>query len=300
VTGGTATKFAETDVVCYAATLPKVSGYQLPLKDFAPGQQNEGAGNGWSLGSVLGYEVWHLPNGANPLNIHGNPFAGWSEAGIVWVQYDGNGNGIPDESWYELKGSEDDDARYRDLVNRRFAIRYIRGPNPPYYQWNGTIYVYNSAADTEKVLWNRNDGDHLSQPVYWVDAKGRTGIMGGWPYRANLPDEGGTYAVYSGTILRDNGGFVGDGYSLGLPAFSYVDSGGNDKYPYATFNVARDAIRADGSPAGLDPAQVRFVKVQTAVFAYGQVVGNVSTEITHGTNLPDQSGGFPMPEGGYE
>jgi hypothetical protein len=299
VTGGTATKSVETDVVCYAAALPKVSGYHLPLKDFAPGQQNDGVGNGWSLGSALGYEVWSLPNGANPLTIHGNPFAGWSEAGIVWVQYDGNGNGIPDESWYELRGFEDDDAHYREFVNRRFAIRYIRAPTPPYYKWNGTMYVYDRAADTEG-LETSLDGSHQNRPVYWVDAKGRAGCMDGWPYRANLPDEGGTYAVYSGTILRDNGGDVGSGYTDKLPFVSYVDSGGNDKYPYATFNVARDAIRADGSPAGLDPAQVRFVKVQTAVFAYGGVFGNVSTEITHGTNLPDQSGGFPMPEGGFE
>ena len=33
-----------------------------------------------------------------------------SEPGVVWVMQDANGNGMPDDTWYELKGSEYDNA----------------------------------------------------------------------------------------------------------------------------------------------------------------------------------------------
>lgn len=38
--------------------------------------------------------------------IEGNAFDGSSEPGIVWVMQDVNGNGLPDDTWYQLKGSE--------------------------------------------------------------------------------------------------------------------------------------------------------------------------------------------------
>jgi hypothetical protein len=204
--------------------------------------------------------------------------------------------------WYELRGGDDDDALYRNLITRRYAVRYIRAPFPAWYRWNGTRYVYDSSLDTEGIAWLDllNDGSYSNKrrPVFWVDSKGRVGSMDGWPYGASLADEAGASATYSGTVLRDNGGIDGGIYNL--PGYGYVDTGGNAKHLYATFNVARDAIRADDSAANLNPVLVRFVKVQTALFQYGNIYGNVSTEIVYGTNLADQSGGFPMPTGGYE
>jgi hypothetical protein len=41
---------------------------------------------------------------------------------------------------------------------------------------------------------------------------------------------------------------------------------------------------------------VKFVKVQTAAFRYGGVFGDVSTEIAVANGLPDQSGGFVIPD----
>jgi hypothetical protein len=38
--------------------------------------------------------------------IFGNPMAHWAEPGVVWVMKDENGNNIPDDSWYELAGSD--------------------------------------------------------------------------------------------------------------------------------------------------------------------------------------------------
>lgn len=38
--------------------------------------------------------------------ITGNAFDGSSEPGIVWVMQDENGDGLPNDTWYELRGSE--------------------------------------------------------------------------------------------------------------------------------------------------------------------------------------------------
>ncbi|MBN1118072.1 MAG: hypothetical protein JXA77_12750, partial [Bacteroidales bacterium] len=68
-----------------------------------------------SLGAFGGYlivgfdhSIENDPN--NPygvdFTIFGNAFTGWAEPGIVQVMKDVNGNGLPDDTWYELKGSD--------------------------------------------------------------------------------------------------------------------------------------------------------------------------------------------------
>lgn len=63
-----------------------------------------------SLGSFGGYIVVGLRvengDGAD-FAVRGNAFAGSSEAGIVWVARDENHNGLPDDPWHELKGSDE-------------------------------------------------------------------------------------------------------------------------------------------------------------------------------------------------
>ena len=68
-----------------------------------------------SLGSFGGYVIvgfdHSIPNkGGYDFAIQGNAFlsdqGGSNEPGIVWVMQDVNGNGLPDDEWYELKGSE--------------------------------------------------------------------------------------------------------------------------------------------------------------------------------------------------
>ena len=44
--------------------------------------------------------------GGYNFSITGNAFKGSSEPGIVYVMQDTNGNTLPDDEWYELKGSE--------------------------------------------------------------------------------------------------------------------------------------------------------------------------------------------------
>jgi len=74
-----------------------------------------GMNGSMTLGSFGGYVVFRLegPVDNHPDNpygvdftIYGNPVAEWSEPGIVSVMKDVNYNGNPDDTWYELAGSD--------------------------------------------------------------------------------------------------------------------------------------------------------------------------------------------------
>ena len=67
----------------------------------------------WGGYIVLGFDHTVI-NEANKedIIIYGNPFSNFAEPGIVWVMRDENGNGKPDDTWYELKGSEFGNAGY--------------------------------------------------------------------------------------------------------------------------------------------------------------------------------------------
>lgn len=63
------------------------------------------------LGAYGGYIVMGFDHsvenkeGEYDLEIKGKLFSGNSEPAIVWVMQDENGDGLPNDTWYELKGS---------------------------------------------------------------------------------------------------------------------------------------------------------------------------------------------------
>ena len=57
------------------------------------------------LGADIGFDHSVENSGAYDLAIKGNQFPDWSEPGIVWVMQDENGDGEPNDTWCELKGS---------------------------------------------------------------------------------------------------------------------------------------------------------------------------------------------------
>ena len=102
---------------------------------------------GWGGYITFGFDHTVQNKDGLDLRILGNAFAmngyegyGSSEPGIVLVSMDGNRNGKPDDTWYELKGSEYD----HPLTDHRFTHTYTRAEdtlqNPfhrhPYFpQW---------------------------------------------------------------------------------------------------------------------------------------------------------------------
>jgi hypothetical protein len=258
VSGSTVTKTTTTELICYDTPL-SAGTFASPLRNFAAGQFARGGnGFGWSLGAFGGYEVWtveHQPS----YYIKGNPFAAWLEAGVVWIQEDRNGNGLPDEMWHELRGGDDDDPAWRDYVTRRYAITY--------YQGDGTAAQQGTSDATAS---------------YWVDSKGRAGILpSAFPSKWGVT---GDWATYTGTLLRDNGNTTG-GYSGLSEMYGYVDA------MNSTFYVNK-AMSADGTPVSL--SAVKFIKVHTGVLRYGGIFGEVSTEIKQADFLGQQSD-FPDP-----
>lgn len=61
----------------------------------------------WGGYIILGFDHTVInESGKDDLIVFGNPLADFAEPGIVWVMKDANGNGLPDDTWYEIKGSE--------------------------------------------------------------------------------------------------------------------------------------------------------------------------------------------------
>jgi hypothetical protein len=259
VTGGNITKTASTKVVCFDND-PPGKAIKLDLKNYGPGQMAEkGTGYGWSLGSAGGYRVWSVEHRGS-YKITGNAFAGWNEAGVVWAQEDRNGNGLPDEAWYELRGGDDDDPAWRDRITRRYALRYFDAGG------GSTVNQYGQ----------------IIREIYWTDGKGRGGYMpGGFPSDWGVT---GNWVTYTCTLLRDNG-MIDTGTYGHYPMTGYVDAVGDTFYINAAMDLA-------GNPVTL--TAVRFLKVQTGVFHYGGSFGDVSTEIAGADFLGKQTD-FPAP-----
>ena len=73
-------------------------------------EQRLNANNWVSLGGFGGYIVVGFDHsidntGYYDFAVVGNSFSGSSEPGIVWVMQDENGDGLPNDNWYELRGS---------------------------------------------------------------------------------------------------------------------------------------------------------------------------------------------------
>jgi hypothetical protein len=242
----TISETAQTQVICDPVS-PASPGGAFDLKNFSPGQFTEGGtGHGWSLGTVGGYWAWTV-NHNDWYTIEGNAFEGWTEPGVVWFQEDLNGNNLPDEMWYEVN------AGTGPLVSRGYSVTFFKSGGA------GAVNGYGQ----------------IIRDIYWADGKGRTGkIPGGWPREWGVPNTDGAWVTYTATLLGDEGEINGPtaGFKVPTDGGPYVDHG-PPQIP-----ISR-AIAADHSAVKL--TKVRFVKVQNAVFAYGSVFGEVSTEITN-------------------
>jgi formylglycine-generating enzyme required for sulfatase activity len=114
------TTMTETDVL-------RIAQWYLEKNPLA--QTGRSYWNDWSLGSWGGYGIFGFDHsvektGGYDIVCAGN--AGWAEPAIVWVSQDENGNGKPDDTWYELKGSETGKSK----TIQRYAKTFYR-PAPP-------------------------------------------------------------------------------------------------------------------------------------------------------------------------
>ncbi|MCD7969914.1 MAG: PKD domain-containing protein [Alistipes sp.] len=213
-----------------------------------------------SLGAFGGYIVVKfdhsiINDGGYNLQLLGNAFDGSSEPGIVWVMQDENGNGEPDDTWYELKGSE--------------------------HRLPGTVYDYTV------TYYKPEEADGM--PCIWVDNLGNQGTVDANRYHSQPLYPGWiTTDSYTlrGTRLEDRTVLLGANWYLGSFDWGYADNYGQDRLTDDEnlqagvspnhFRIS-DAVDRNGNPVHLK--YIDFVKVQTGVQAKAGWLGEVSTEV---------------------
>lgn len=216
------------------------------------------AENWVSLGGFGGYIVVGFDHsidnsGDYDLGVIGNAFDGSSEPGIVWVMQDENGNGLPDDTWYELQGSETGKAE----TIQNYAVTYYR------------------PTGTQMSVW-------------WSDNLGNSGSI---DYLAQFHTQDYYYPLWieedsytlTGTLLEArNYDKSGDGSYWVQP---HYDWGYADNFSTSDFNSSdkanllkiSNAIDFECQPIHLE--YIDFVKVQVGVNAKSGWLGELSTEV---------------------
>lgn len=218
-----------------------------------------------SLGGFGGYVVVgfdHSIDNAEGYDfaIMGNSFEGSSEPGIVWVMQDENGNSLPDDTWYELRGCETG----AENTVQDYAVTYYRptGAGMP-VQWTDN-------------LGNSGEVDYLkafhTQDFYypaWIATD--TYTLRGTRLEARNYDKSG------------NGSFwVQPEYEWGYADnFSPIDRLTDDDNASAKSNANHfdisNAMRFDCET--VDLAYIDFIKVQTALNTKSGWLGESSVEV---------------------
>ena len=210
--------------------------------------------------------------------IFGNATAEWSESGVVWVMKDENLNNLPDDTWYELAGSD--------------------------YHFSTTLREY-------EVSYS-NPGGEEARDVPWSDQLGNSGAIKAnsahtqpyYPLSDSFPEVPEDTYMLSGTLIQgavdvDHPPFI----SSLRRSFGYADNQVRGSEPYAvpdnpyTTEVEHSggdafdigwAVNGEGSYVELD--QIHFVKVQNGILHEGGFLGEISTEITGAVDVaPDHN-----------
>ena len=214
-----------------------------------------------SLGAWGGYIIVKL-NNPIPNNkeynfaISGNAFDTSNEPGIVWVMQDSNHNGLPDEEWFELKGSYYDQPGYE----RKYWVTYFR-PNP-----GEDTYWKDSDGKEGYIKWL---GSYHNQDYYypnWIKSDSYTLHGSRLPLKTEKDPETGIWK--------------------NLPFdWGYVDNDGKDILKLEVngktlvvnkFKIS-NAINDKGEEVNLE--SIDFIKVQTAINGEANILGENSTEI---------------------
>ncbi len=236
--------------------------------------------SGVSLGGfggyiVAGFDQPIVNRDANPygvdFSVKGNAFGGWGEPAAVQVMKDENGNGLPDDTWYELAGS---DYHFSTSV-KNLTITYF---NP---KKNGRATL---PFKTDKGFNGAMRTNSFHSQSYYPD-----------PYDFGVSHDS---VAYTGTFTR----FMLDKSRANyitakrLPIFGYADNKPNGSNTTTPTNPYADskgngfdlewAVDKNGNPVELDT--IHFVKVYSTVQEDGGWLGEVSPEIFEiGITTPD-------------
>lgn len=233
-----------------------------------------------SLGAYGGYVVFGFDHpvvnveNAYDFKIYGNAFlangsssGGSCEPGIVMVSVDENGDGLPNDKWYELAGSEYN----KETTKKNYQITYyqpaadkVAEPDPDYKIITDATYIKYTTNDSEQPEGYVKKISFHSQSYWpeWIDAE--TLEFNGTKLADNYSDESGNGTYY---VLN----YFDWGYADNLP--NETDAG---------FMIDW-AVDSNGNPVKLN--KIDFVKVYTAVNQYCGWLGETSTEICGAEDL---------------
>jgi len=185
--------------------------------------------------------------------VYGNAFDGSSEPGIVMVSFDTNGNGIADDEWYELAGSE--------------------------YNAEKTIHNY-------KITYTNPKKPGVDVP--WTDNQGNSGVVKANEYHTSnnyypkfIDDQ--ESVTFTGTLLENKTDLHYKHPNYGTIVYNparkwgYTDnySSEYDNFKGNTFDLDW-AVNSKGE--SIDIPGVDFIKVYTATNVNAGILGENSTE----------------------
>jgi hypothetical protein len=164
------------------------------------------------------------------------------------VSKDVNSNGLPDDAWYELAGSE-----YSNVNTiKNYSITYTK-PSP------------------------------LNADVAWTDNQGNSGLVKRNTFHTQAsyyPQWLGNTITFTGTKIWNNAVDTNPGTAQNwvAPAYAwgYADNVANTDVN-ATFDIAW-AVNASGTPVSL--TGIDFIKIYTATIQDAGWLGEVSTEVS--------------------
>lgn len=231
------------------------------------------AGGMVSLGSFGGYITMGFDHtvdnvaGQADFAVLGNAFfdskalageGGSCEPGIIMVSRDVNGNGLPDDPWYEILGTATG-------TTPGYTVTYHR-PDPGHKP--SVSDPASGYDDDEYIRWTASGGASGYMPHLIINPGD---YYPQWAAEATLSFTGRRIA--DNTVLEQHGRFKEwVGYPAGL---GYADCWPNDD-SRAGIDIGR-AVDADGRPANLDG--IDFVRVYTAVHQQAGALGEISTEV---------------------
>ena len=250
-------------------------------------------GYGGSVTFGFDHPVVNVPD-ALDLQIFGNAFtqtgsatAGSSEPGIVMVSRDVNGNGLADDPWYELAGSEygsKSTYHHYEITYYRPDEGHVPVPQNPFF------------TDTQHIRWTAVNHDLGTTSEGYI-AQNSFHKQSYWPQWVDEPT-----ITISGALLPENFEDDGSGQNFvqDFKGWGYVDNRPDYNYEEALTdsiseicNMGFDigwAVDEQGQRVKLP--YIDFVKVYTALNQQLGWIGETSTEVKGAIDLhPDE----PLP-----
>lgn len=198
--------------------------------------------------------------------ILGNPQPYWCEGGAVQVMCDRNGNGLPDDTWYQLassqhffKSSKKSNYTYSNPFSADFPV-----------EWKD---AYGATGSVANVSQRKNEFYPMQDLFPQIAADGAE--YSGWEYQPKVVINDGSVRSYNPAFGLADNQLVNRNAPLSMPDNPYTDAlegcGGD------SFDISW-AVDDAGNYVQLD--SIHFIRIYNAYQSMGGWLGELSPEIT--------------------